>query len=215
MVNDIRNYFNRLVKNTKNDNIKFFSNIELGEFKNNAHLHIQVWHDNQKQMNKIYDKIISRFGLFSEYCKLSMPKDDTEVYDYVIKDYRKSMTDDELLDLDDKKRILRGVLEKKIRFSSHSKGKYTKKVYKALYSKFDLKKDTVDLMLDNNIIDIRGCVNNSVIEFLYVIMRILSQYKTSSKNLECYDCWFKEFIFIAYFEWWTYGKLRNDKQSIY
>jgi len=216
MINDIRNYFNRLVKNTKNDNIKFFSNIELGEFKDNAHLHIQVWHDNQKQMNKIYDKIISRFGLFSEYCKLTMPKDDTEIYDYVIKDYRKDMTDDELLDLDDKKRILRGVLEKKIRFSSHSKGKYTKAIYKSLYGKFDLKKDTVDLMLDNNIIDIDGNVNNNVIEFIYIVFfTSFVSINNKSKSIECFDCWFKEFVYIAYFEWWTYGKLRNDKQAIY
>lgn len=169
MINDIRNYFNKLVSNTKSDNIKFFNNIELGENKNNPHVHIQVWHNDQEQMNKIYNKVIDRFGLFAKYCKLSMPKDETQVYDYVIKDYSKDKTDDELLDLDDKKRILRGVLDKKIRFSSHSKGKYTKAIYKSLYSKFDLKKDTVDLMLDNNIIDIHGSVNNNVIEFIYIV----------------------------------------------
>jgi len=120
------------------------------------------------------------------------------------------------LDLDDKKRILRGVLEKKIRFSSHSKGKYTKAIYKSLYGKFDLKKDTVDLMLDNNIIDIDGNVNNNVIEFIYIVFfTSFVSINNKSKSIECFDCWFKEFVYIAYFEWWTYGKLRNDKQAIY
>lgn len=208
MINHIRNYFNRLVKNTRNDNIKFFSNIELGTDKDKPHLHIQVWHDNQKQMNKIYDKVISRFGLFSEYCKLTMPEDDTEIYDYVIKDYRKGMSDDELLSLYDAKRTYRGVLDKKIRFSSHSKSKYTKAIYKSLYSKFDLKKDTVDLMLDNNIIDIRGNVNSSVIYALYILF--YASFNTSNnkrESIDCFHCNLVEFLYLTYFEYWIFGKL--------
>lgn len=211
MINDIRNYFNKLVSNTKNDNIKYFSNIELGEFKNNPHVHIQVWHDNQNQMNNIYNKIISRFGLFAEFCKLTMPKDDTEIYDYVIKDYRKDMSDDELLQLDDDKRVYRSVLEKKIRFSSHSKGKYTKAIYKSLYGKFDLKKDTVDLMLDNNIIDAHGNVNSDVVEYIYIVFFTIFNISINKReSIECYECDLKEFIALSYFEWWTYGKLRRN-----
>ena len=215
MINDIKNYFNRLIQNTKNDNIKFFANIELGIKKDNAHLHVQVWHMNQKQIDKIYDKVLSRFGLFAEYCKLSMPKDDTQIYDYVIKDYNKSMSDDELLSLDDSKRVFRGVLEKKIRFSSHSKGKYTKAVYKSLYSKFDLKKDVVDLMLDNSIIDIRGNVDNRVIEFLYVVFfASFNSNSNKSKSIECYECDLKEFQHLILFEWWTYGKLWQYQKNL-
>lgn len=210
MINDIRNYFNKLVKNTKNDNIKFFSNIELGKNKDNPHVHIQVWHEDQKQIDKIYDKVISRFGLFAEYCKLIEQKNDTKIFEYVIKDYNKSMSDEQLLKLDDAKRIFRGVLEKKIRFSSHSKGKYTKAIYKSLYSKFDLKKDMVDLMLDNNVIDTKGNINPNVIKFLYVVMQFLSQIDNKSKSIECFECWYKEFQYSILFEWWTYGKLWNS-----
>jgi len=209
MINDIRNYFNKLVKNTKNNNIKFFSNIELGTKSQNPHLHIQVWHDNQKQIDKIYNKVIERFGLFIEFCDLAKQKSDIKIFEYVIKDYRKCMSDEELLNLDDSKRVFRGVLDKKIRFSSHSKGRYTKAVYKSLYRKFDLKKDVVDLLLDNNVIDIRGCVNSNVIEFMYLyleIMRILSQIDNKSKSIECYQCELKEFQYLALFEWWIFGK---------
>ena len=204
MINDIRNYFVKLVKNTKNDNIKFFTNIELGINKDNPHVHIQVWHEDQKQIDKIYDKVISRFGLFAEYCKLIEQKNDTKIFEYVIKDYNKSMSDEQLLKLDDKKRIFRGVLGKKIRFSSHSKGKYTKAIYKDLYSKFDLKKDMVDLMLDNCIINVHGNVNSRVIEFLIILL--LLQIDNKSKSIECFECWYKEFQYSILFEWWTYGK---------
>ena len=208
MINDIRNYFVKLVKNTKNDNIKFFSNIELGKNKDNAHVHLQIWHEDQKQIDKIYDKVISRFGLFAEYCKLIEQKNDTKIFEYVIKDYNKSMSDEQLLKLDDKKRIFRGVLGKKIRFSSHSKGKYTKAIYKSLYSKFDLKKDMVDLMLDNSIINIHGSVNSRVIEFLIVIYAIFMSKSNKNKSIECFECWYKEFQYSILFEWWVYGKLR-------
>jgi len=216
MINDIRNYFNRLVKNTKNDNIKFFSNIELGTKSKNPHLHIQVWHDNQKQIDNIYNKVIERFGLFVEFCDLAKQKSDVKIFEYVIKDYSKSMSDDELLSLDDSKRVFRGVLEKKIRFSSHSKGRYTKAVYKSLYRKFDLKKKDVDLMLDNNVIDIRGHVNSNVIEFMYLIieiMQVLSQIDNKSR-LSCQvildNLNLREFQYLILFEWWTYGKYRNS-----
>ena len=215
MINDIRNYFNKLVKNTKNDNIKFFSNIELGKNKDNPHVHIQVWHEDQKQIDKIYDKVISRFGLFSEFCRLDKQKNDKQIFQYVIKDYNKSMSDEQLLKLDDKKRIFRGVLGKKIRFSSHSKGRYTKAIYKSLYSKFDLKKDTVDLMLDNCIINVHGNVNNRVIEFLCVVLFTIFITKSNkSKSIECFECWYKEFRYSILFEWWTYGKLKNINNYI-
>lgn len=186
MINDIRNYFNKLVKNTRNDNIKFFSNIELGEHSKNPHVHIQVWHDNQNQMDKIYNKVIDNFGLYDEFCDLE--KDDgsnTPIFEYVVKDYRKELTDEELLSLDDSKRVFRGVLDKKIRFSSHSKGKYTKAVYKSLYSKFDLKKNDVDLMLDNCIIDIRGNVDSRVVWFIYFVFNASFM---SNKIINRYEC---------------------------
>ncbi len=94
MVNEIRNYFNKLIRNTKNDTIKFYSNIELGSDLDNPHLHVQVWHDNQKQIDKIYKKVLDKFGLFSEYCKITLPTSNKELYDYVIKDYSKYLTDD-------------------------------------------------------------------------------------------------------------------------
>lgn len=208
MINDIRNYFNRLIKNTKNDNIKFFSDIELGEFKDNPHLHIQVWHDNQKQIDKIYNKIIDRFGLNDEFCRLTMPKDDRAIYDYVVKDYRKELTNDELLSLYDAKRTMRGVLGKKIRFSSHSKGKHTKAIYKKLYSKFNLKKDMCDLLLDGCVIDIQGSITNEAIyAFCYMLFTNFKTINNKRVKPSEYEKNLTLFQYTFLYEWWVYGRM--------
>jgi len=206
MINDIRNYFNRLIKNTKNDSIKFFSSIELGENIDNPHLHIQIWHENQKQIDKIYEKVIDRFGLFSEFCKITLPDTNKELYAYVIKDYSKSLSDDELLRLDDARRVYRSVLDKNVRFSSHSKGKYTKKVYKSLYSRFNIKKDDVDCLIDDCVIDLdRNVTDYNLIEFVFLLL--LHTKENKSQSIECYRCESNLYYHPISFEWWTFGKL--------
>lgn len=206
MINEIRNYFNKLIRNTKNSTIKYFSNIELGEENNNPHLHIQVWHNDQNQIDKIYQKVISKFGLFSEFCKISLPNANKELYHYVIKDYSKDKSDDELLLLDDAKRVYRDVLDKGVRFSSHSKGKYTKKVYKSLYGSYGYKKDFVDELLDDAVINIDGeIIDDALIEF--VLMRVLLQIKNKSESIECYRCECVDYQYLIDFEYWIFGKL--------
>lgn len=206
MINDIRNYFNKLIRNTKNDTIKYFSNIELGSDLDNPHLHIQVWHDNQKQIDKIYEKVIDRFGLFIDYCKVSYPSTYKEVYNYVIKDYSKDLSDDEIMRLHDAKSAYRGILDKNIRFSSHSKGTYTKSVYKSLYCKYGIKKDNVDYLIDNSTIDIEGnIIDDRVIKMLFLLF--LCVIKNKSKKIDCFECGLHEVRLTMLFEWWVYGKL--------
>jgi len=211
MINDIRNYFNRLIKNTKNDSIKFFSSIELGNNLSNPHLHVQIWHDNQKQIDKIYDKVLDKFGLFSEFCKMTMPDTDKELYAYVIKDYSKTLSDDELLRLDDARRVYRSVLDKNVRFSSHSKGKYTKKVYKRLYRGRGFGKDLVDELLNDAVIDVDGnLIDDRMIEVVKMLLLCLIENKNS--KIECIDCSSVEFRYRPSFEWWTFGKLWADSE---
>jgi hypothetical protein len=79
-----------------------------------------------------------------------------------------------------------------------------------LYSKFDLKKDDVDLMLDNCIIDIRGNVDIRVIEFLVIVFFTRFKISTNkSKSIECFACDYKEFQYLILFEWWIYGLTWN------
>jgi len=150
-------------------------------------LHIQIWHNDQKQINRIYDKIISEYGLFSEYCKINISKNKGSVYNYVIKDYDNSKSDEYLLLLDDVKKDYRSNLSTNIRFSSHSKGKYTKEVYKKAYSK-GIKKENVDYLIlncvinedieiiDNRILDLVMCFLVPLITSKYILCEYLKSY---------------------------------------
>lgn len=152
VINEIKNYVTKLISNTKSDNIKFFSNIELGDEFDNPHLHVQLFYDDYNQIMKIRDKVISKFGLFSEYCEVSIPECCGAVYSYVVKDYSKDVSDGRLLLLDTIKRDYRHMLGSKIRFTSMSKEKYTKSTYKKAYCN-GIRKEYVDDLIDNSIIN--------------------------------------------------------------
>lgn len=175
VINRVKNYLSLLIRNTKS-NIKYYSNIELGCDYLNPHIHCQIYYTNYKQVLAIRDKIIERYGLFIDYCHVTLPKYDNVRYDYVIKDYL-IKNDNELLLLDDMKRHYRSRLYKNIRFSAFSKEKYTKKIYKCAYGKGILKAN-VDYLLDNCIINNEiEIIDNRVIEFIKML--VLIQYRTS------------------------------------
>lgn len=205
IINEIKNYFTRLVHNTKSDNIKFYSNIELGSELDNPHLHIQVFYKDYNQLITIRNKVIDKFGLFSEYCEISIPEKEDVIYDYVIKEYKQE--DSKLLKTDIAKRDYRSMLDKKLRFTSMSKDKYTKNTYKRAYSK-GIKKQFVDELLDDCIInkDIE-IVDNRVI--LFSVMLILT-YILRTRNIEAFDMDFdnkSQFHYKKLFEFWSTGFL--------
>lgn len=152
IINEIKNYITKLISNTKSDNIKFFSNIELGSNYDNPHLHVQLFYDDYNQIMKIRDKVIAKFNLNGEYCDISIPERADVVYRYVVKDYDNNVSDDTLLKLDSAKRYYRYMLDSKIRFSSVSKEKYTKSIYKKAYCN-GIRKEYVDDLIDNSIIN--------------------------------------------------------------
>ncbi len=111
--------------------------------------------------------------------------------------------------LDDAKRVYRDVLDKNVRFSSHSKGKYTKKVYKSLYGSRGFSKNLVDELLDDVVINVDGeIVDIKFIELVF--LRLLLQVKNKSESIECYQCANNAHYTPSLFEWWTYGKLWRD-----
>lgn len=206
VVNEMRNYFNKLVRDTKNPGIKYFSNIELGESFNNPHLHIQLFFNDEKQIRKIYNKVISKFGLFSDFCHMVVSGTECEIFNYVVKDYSKNMSSEEILQLDDAKRMYRGVLGKNLRFSSHSKGEHTKLIYKRLYTK-GIKRENVDWLLNNCVIDTMGNIvdNRVILMVLRVLVQILN--KSKIKANYSHSVHFMSIVLAFMFLYWVYGFL--------
>jgi hypothetical protein len=187
VINEIKNYITKLVRNTKNQNIKYYANIELGEYYDNPHLHIQFFYDDLKQILAIRSKVIVKFGLVDEYCSISIPERDGVKYDYVIKDYSNNIRDEDLLLLDSVKKDYRNTLGKNLRFSSFSKEKYSKATYKRAYT-LGIKKANVDILLDNFIInkDLQ-IIDSKVIMMVRILilisfMRDLIQYRINSND---------------------------------
>lgn len=185
VINEIKNYITKLVRNTKNSNIKYYANIELGEHYDNPHLHIQFFYDDIKQIMNIRNKVISKFGLFSEYCHVSIPENENVKYDYVIKDYSSKIKNEDLLLLDSVKKDYRNFLGKNLRFTSFTKEKYNKATYKRAYA-YGIKKANVDYLMDNFIInkDVQ-IIDNKVIMMvkILILMNFLShllQYRINS-----------------------------------
>ena len=184
VINQIKNYISKLISNTKSDNIKFFSNIELGENYTSPHLHVQLFYDNYNQIMKIRYKVIEKFGLFSEFCEVTMPKHKEAIYNYVIKNYDSKIPDEELLLLDTVKKDYKGMLNKNIRFTSMSKEKYSKSIYKKAYS-YGIKKENVDGLLDDFIINKElEIIDNRVIKMMILLILLQIRIKYVKYYLE-------------------------------
>lgn len=187
IINRIKNNLSLLIRNTKSD-LKYYSSIELGEHFDNPHIHIQFFYNDLNQILAIRDKVISEYGLFSEYCEITTPKCLNVRYDYIMKDYKhKNLSDEYLLTLDDVKRDYRLNLQKNLRFSSFSKEKYTKKIYKSAYSKGILK-GCVDYLIDNEIINksIEVVDSSFIYYFKILLLQYLVQYRIKMYLLSDY-----------------------------
>jgi len=118
--------------------VKYFMNIELGKKFSNPHLHLQVWYDSSvtsaTDIDLIKSKCISKFNLNSKRCYTTTPELNIDVYHYVIKDYSKNLSDDEIWNLETQKKRSRKFLRSRVRFISKSSDKYTKKAYRVVYS---------------------------------------------------------------------------------
>jgi len=137
---ELRTYIAKQFNNA-NSEIKCFSNIELGSKRNNPHAHIQVWCNDYDEVYNIYQKTISKFNLNKSRCKMTLPEYDNKNYDYVIKDYKKDISDVEIWANENAKKCIRKHLGKQVRFYNMSKDKYSQHLYKfvyRLYNKFRL-----------------------------------------------------------------------------
>lgn len=200
IINDLKNYATKMLRN---NGTKYYSNIELGKEFNSPHLHIQLFHNDIDKIMAIRDKVIERYGLFAEYCHITLPKCKDKRYDYVVKDY-KIKNDNELILLDDVKRDYRNNLHKNIRFSSFSKEKYSKKIYKLAYCKGILK-GNLDELIDNKVINesINVIDDALIYYFKMLVLSYLVQYRIKRE--------FKSFFEVLEF----YNQYQHTKLNLY
>ena len=147
LINEIKSYVTYLIANSKAD-IYFFSNIELGHSFTNPHLHTQIWSDDKDAVQLIYERVLDKFSLDKKRCKLSSPQQTSTHYNYVIKDYTETLTDDQVWKLEQTKKKYRKQLGLKLRFYSRSKSKYQSRLYKILYHTYGILRAKADEFLD-------------------------------------------------------------------
>ena len=179
---DLRAYISKQINNTKL-NIKYFSNIELGEHYSNPHLHLQLWIENKSDLETlqgIYLKSIDKYSLNQKRCEISYPEKEIEVYHYVIKDYSKNLSDKDIWDLETQKKRMRKFLGNKIKFWNKSRDDYSKKVYRIFYYSYNTKREFVR----DRISFFNSC-------FFYV---------KDKKDLLCFGSWWVDCSELSYIE---------------
>ena len=154
---EIRAYIAKLLNNSSD--VKYFMNIELGEHYSNPHLHLQLWIKSPTSMSvtsnttssiitNIYKKTISKFDLNKNRCYITEPTHAIPIYNYVIKDYAKDLTDKQIWDLETQKKRFRKIMDSKVRFYSKSKDSYCKSIYRKLWYGLGIARDKVNEFLD-------------------------------------------------------------------
>ena len=162
----IRAYIAKLLNNS--DDVKYFMNIELGDHYSNPHLHLQLWikgldinnqgldiRSGHKLNNatssittNIYEKTIKKFDLNKNRCYITEPTHAIPIYNYVIKDYAKDLTDKQIWDLETQKKRFRKIMDSKVRFYSKSKDSYCKSIYRKLWYGLGIARDKANEFLD-------------------------------------------------------------------
>ena len=129
---EIRAYIAKLLNNSSD--VKYFMNIELGEHYSHPHLHLQLWSNTTSSLTtNIFEKTISKFNLNKNRCYITEPTHAVPIYNYVIKDYAKDLSDKQIWDLETQKKRFRKVMGSKVRFYSKSRDEFSKKIYRKIY----------------------------------------------------------------------------------
>ena len=170
----IRAYIAKLLNNSSDT--KYFMNIELGEHYSNPHLHIQLWFKNTSSTSmssvknianhlssklipsanyltssiptNIFEKTIKKFHLNENRCYITEPTHPIAIYNYVIKDYAKDLTDKQIWDLETQKKRFRKIMDSKVRFYSKSKDSYCKSIYRKLWYSLGIVREKANEFLD-------------------------------------------------------------------
>jgi hypothetical protein len=144
----IRAYIGKLLNNSSY--VKYFMNIELGKKYSNPHIHIQLWikDSTSSTPSNIFNKTITKFSLNKHRCKITSPEKDIDIYNYVIKDYAKDLSDEDLWNLETQKKRMRKQLGSKVRFYSKSSDRFSKKIYRIMYYSYGIVRENVEKAID-------------------------------------------------------------------
>lgn len=96
----------------------------------------------------IFEKTIKKFHLNENRCYITEPTHPIAIYNYVIKDYAKDLTDKQIWDLETQKKRFRKIMDSKVRFYSKSKDSYCKSIYRKLWYGLGIARDKANEFLD-------------------------------------------------------------------
>ena len=161
-------------------------------------------------MSSIYERVICKFGLDSKRCSLSEPQRSHEYYNYVIKDYSKKLSDDELWNLEETKKRMRKTLGLKLRFYSKSKGRYTSRLYRMVYRLFGVLRAFADDFLDLVTVTLffkRKIIEDIIFARKAVLFFAISSFITIREQESVHEVSVLSLSSVyTTFLWWIYGK---------
>ena len=162
----IKRFFAKLLTNLRID-IDRFAVVELGENKNNPHLHVQLFYneDDLAKIKRAYTKTLQHFNLEERRCVFTLAdKNKTHIkyFAYILKEYSKKLSDKELLELDNARKKLRVGNNRNMQFISHSHNTLTRDVYKHLYFKYGIGFTKADFFYNAQYMSVKKSKNQRI-----------------------------------------------------
>lgn len=154
LVKEIKNYFSKRLQNLKVD-VQYFSVIELGRYKSNPHLHVQLFYDEEDlhKVEKSYQKTIAYFSLVAKRCKFVKESGEEPGsplnFNYIIKEFDNlKLSNKEILELDAARKRLKQGETKHLQFFSKSRSQHPHPLYKKMWFKHNLNYMNVNSLMN-------------------------------------------------------------------
>lgn len=162
----IKRYFAKLLTNLRIE-IDRFAVVELGENRNNPHLHVQLFYDLEDvvKIKKAYTKTLQHFNLEEKRCSFTLTdknKIHIKYFAYILKEYSKRLSDRELLELDSARKKLRMGNNRHMQFISHSHNTLSRDVYKHLYFKYRIGFSKADFFYNAQYMSVKKSKNQKI-----------------------------------------------------
>ena len=176
-IQEIKRHFSKLLSNLKIDLDKF-SVIEIGKNKNNPHLHIQLFFHGKdlERIKRAYTKTLDKFNLRHDLCAFSTmdnTKTHIKYFSYILKEFGKQLSDNELIELDKARSELRVKKNKNMQFISRSHNLLTRAVYKYLYYKKGIGYAKADFLYHEKYLNVIKSKNKRHFKITWTIQPIL------------------------------------------
>lgn len=176
-IQEIKRYFSKLLSNLKIDINKFIV-IELGDNKNNPHIHIQLFYQSKdlERIQKAYIKTLVKYNLHKKLCAFTQTdKTQTHIkyFSYILKEYGQKLSDTQLMDLDRARKRLRVEENRNMQFISHSHNLLTRAVYKYLYHKKNINYSKADFFYHENYLNVKKSKNTKGFKIEWTIKPML------------------------------------------